>query len=425
MSIYLFSPLDLSCYLYFPEPGISSIFELFQAHFNLNRILMVYLRILLFLFLLLPTGTAMAQTNWPHQLPWSTPTDSCFAYDVEELSNGDFIVAGQVVENNQDTAYIARLNPFGAVIWHHRLPANSLQRIEELPDKGFICTSFSPHGFRKKWNLGDRANDIMRLDSNGQVIWQYHIDPPVDHHEFDFVWRDNQTGVFAMEKTIPPLPGDSINEYEFHLISIDQNGNVLIDSLFPQIYSYDQVSLAATANGDVVMAYRPYFTGFMHDIACARFTNHLAPVWIRQYSLPFIPQGSNQDIPIVKETPFGELEIFRVQSRSFQLQETGLQLLRLNQQGDSLAYFDMAPSNGHYHAGEFLPLPDGGHLIGGQYRPTINDDWEGFLARLDQQHNWIWTTPLIAKQTQHNVYDIEATSDGGFAVASTPGLGPS
>ncbi len=380
----------------------------------------------LLLFALLSLPSLSFGQNWPHELPWQTALDTSFAYDVEELNDGDFIVAGRVPGPTGDTAYLARLSPDGIVKWVQHPPAKGLQRATEMPGGTLMTSTFSRHR-RPVLAALDTVASVFQYDPTGQLLWEFPFNHPQDTFPMEMIWHSSQRAIIGTFNYHAPIPPDSIPHYRLHLLSLDSAGQVLSDWDFPSVGIGvggtnwgANLSMTEVGNGDIVLVTRNPSASFIYRVIRVSATGNL--IWQKEFTLP-TPDVGTMPKPVIREAAKGELHLFRGESRDFHGQETGLYLLRMNAQGDSLSYEDLAPASGLFWAGSFAPMADGGWMVGGQFRANSSDPWKGIIARLDANRNWLWTRYYPGAQTCRNILDLEVCTDQGIVAAATPELG--
>ncbi|MBK8683322.1 MAG: putative metal-binding motif-containing protein [Bacteroidetes bacterium] len=106
------------------------------------------------------------------------------AKDIEITSDGNYIIVGgtnssdgDVAENKGSSDYwIIKLNPFGEIIWEKTYGSSELEGaydVQEVSDGGFIVAGYTVgNDGDVTENKGDRDYWIIKLDSEGELEWQ-------------------------------------------------------------------------------------------------------------------------------------------------------------------------------------------------------------------------------------------------------------
>ena len=109
------------------------------------------------------------------------------AASIQQIADGGYVVAGYsnstdlpgVINHGSDDAYILKINSSGAVVWQKKYGGSSSERVNSMQltgDGGFIIAGYSDSsdipGLTNHGPAGSEDWYIIRLDSNGDMVWQ-------------------------------------------------------------------------------------------------------------------------------------------------------------------------------------------------------------------------------------------------------------
>ncbi|MBK9462984.1 MAG: SprB repeat-containing protein, partial [Sphingobacteriales bacterium] len=124
-------------------------------------------------------------------------TISDAAYDVQQTTDGGYIVAGYAQSNNGDVTnnhgsldyWIVKLDSNGNLIWQKALGGSSSDwaySIAQTTDGGFVVTGYtSSNNGDVSGNNGAFDYSTMKLDANGNLVWQKSLGSTDDDTAFD------------------------------------------------------------------------------------------------------------------------------------------------------------------------------------------------------------------------------------------------
>jgi hypothetical protein len=119
------------------------------------------------------------------------------AYDVQQTTDGGYIVAGYAQSNNGDVTnnhgsldyWIVKLDSNGNLIWQKALGGSSSDwaySIAQTTDGGFVVTGYtSSNNGDVTGNNGAFDYSTMKLDANGNLVWQKSLGSTDDDTAFD------------------------------------------------------------------------------------------------------------------------------------------------------------------------------------------------------------------------------------------------
>ena len=148
---------------------------------------------------------------------WSkTYDDDVTLFDFITAPNGDFVLYGEYGFDPNIRLYAARVDAGGNVIWAKTYHHSGRTR---RPDK-VINSTGDTYILSSAWSCcaGSQLDDmvLIRIDGNGNIIWQKHYNSGLDEQHTDIIPADNG-GCIAVKLT---------TDYGI-ITKVDSNGNVV------------------------------------------------------------------------------------------------------------------------------------------------------------------------------------------------------
>ncbi|MBK8683055.1 MAG: putative metal-binding motif-containing protein [Bacteroidetes bacterium] len=161
------------------------------------------------------------------------------AYDVQEVSDGGFIVAGYTVGNDGDVTenkgdrdyWIIKLDSEGELEWQKTYGGSNTDEaysIVEKPFGGYLCvgTTFSSngdvsgfHGFQDVW--------VISLDSIGQLVWQKAYGGNDGEAGYSIINIENQYVIAGISGDVNGDVTTNNGFTDYWIIKIDEEGEIL------------------------------------------------------------------------------------------------------------------------------------------------------------------------------------------------------
>ncbi len=160
--------------------------------------------------------------------------------DIQQTSDGGFIVAGHAVSSDGDVSennggedyWIVKLDQSGSLVWETSLggsDADVAQSVRQTTDGGYIVSgnSFSSDGDVGN-NNGDSDYWIVKLDANGSMVWETNLGGSGE----DIARSVQQTvdGGFVVAGSSLSSDGDVGNnngDSDYWIVKLDKDGNLV------------------------------------------------------------------------------------------------------------------------------------------------------------------------------------------------------
>ena len=272
---------------------------------------------------------------------------------IQQTIDGSYIILGATHVNGNSDLYIIRIDQAGDTLWSkiYEITGGEIAcSISEMHDGGLIVTATNSSG-----GLGQKDILLIRLDSNGDLIWTKSYGGTLD-----------DLGVAAKET------------YDHGFIIIGNTLSFSWDSLYSDAYVI-KVDSAGNEEWSRVICGTYWEAGFAID---------------QTLDSGFI-------ITVNSESSFG--------GNSFIL-------LKLNLQGNhewDLDYGDL-PNYGYGYGHSVEQLADGGFIVGGT--SYFAGPLDPFIARFDSIGSFLWGS-LLSDSLRDGGYSLTLCSDGGFVLS--------
>lgn len=159
---------------------------------------------------------------------------------VQQISDGAYIVSGYTDSNDGDVSgnhgssdcWIVKLDPDGNIIWQKALGGSNDDRandIHETSDGGFIVVGYSnSNDGQVSGNNGDYDFWVLKLDENGNIVWQKSLGGSGVDAAYNVQEIENQNYIVAgySGSNDGDVSGNHGAE-DFWIIRLDANGNLL------------------------------------------------------------------------------------------------------------------------------------------------------------------------------------------------------
>ena len=294
------------------------------------------------------------------------------ARGVAIAQNGDIIVVGRTYSfgNGSSDAWVLRLDENGNIKWQKTYGGGSIDGAwaVTVADNGDIIVV----GFTQSFGAGSSDVWVLRLDENGNVIWQ---------KAYGGVHQDEAYGV-----TIAPngdiivvgwVGGLGAGSWDAWVLRLDANGNVKWQKAFGESDDDEAWAVTVADNGDIiVVGYTRSFGAGSYDVWVLRLDENGNVKWQKAYG------GSDWDgVWDVKTVSNGDIVIAGY-TNSFGAGDYDIWILRLDENGNikwQKAYGGIGDDEA-----TGLAIADNGDIIVVGFTNSFGaGDYDIFVLRLD------------------------------------------
>ena len=189
------------------------------------------------------------------------------AYEIHEISDGNYVFAGLSASNNHDVSgnlgstdyWIVKIDTSGSIIWQKTYGGfmnDGAQSIQQTSDMGFIAIGFSDS------NDGDVQNNnggtdywILKLDEMGEIIWQKSYGTSFSERG-NYIIQTPDGNYIAVGESELHADGEGLKD--FWVLKLDENGNLLDQESFGGSENDLGKKVQQTADGGFVLVGETY-----------------------------------------------------------------------------------------------------------------------------------------------------------------------
>lgn len=168
---------------------------------------------------------------------------------IAAAANGDLLIAGRSDSfgSGDDDGWILRLDENGNILWQKAFDGSADDRFEaliEAPNSDILVA-----GSMESIESGDFKAWVMRLTAEGTIVWQKTYGEEINGEAFSIVTVSDDTIIVAgaREAIISPPSGD-----DGWLFMLDSDGNLIWETTIGGLDDDVFVDLALMANGDLI-----------------------------------------------------------------------------------------------------------------------------------------------------------------------------
>ncbi|GAB4254860.1 MAG: hypothetical protein Kow0079_11430 [Vicingaceae bacterium] len=279
--------------------------------------------------------------------------------DIKELNTGEFIACGWTVNNGVDYDFwIVKLDNQGNIVWEKQYGGSG---DEQAWSVDLLLNDYIVVGGTDSYGAGLTDVWAMRIDNNGNIIWQNTYGsssddaPPGSYEEYvarSFVDNNNRIIIGGLSNGTPS------NSYDIFTLKLDAQGNILWQ------YAYGDVDEEAFWN----------------------FTSSYDGNYYYLSGNTNVPSTQDGEMWLVKIDTTGNI----VWQKSFGNTGTWDEILNISSSNDG--------------------------VILSSYIETNSNDWSGALLKVNNQGNLIWSNKYKMGDLDW-INDAKALSDGTIAIA--------
>ncbi len=187
--------------------------------------------------------------------------DDCRIAEIKETADGGLIVAASVLYYLEDhtAMLIMRLDSQGGVVWqktYETIGIDGSRSIDVTNDGGYIV------GGHTYWGTGMDQAFILKLDSNGNIEWQNRLSELMKSFSYIDTIRQTADGGYIMI-------GDTSNISGFWVVKFTSTGSISWQKSFEGEETTSANDLIETASGNYIVAGHlgtTNYTGDIHDM---------------------------------------------------------------------------------------------------------------------------------------------------------------
>ncbi len=187
-------------------------------------------------------------------ITWQKTYDNDNAYtdqanSIIETSDGDFLVAGYTGSYGADTndAWIIKINSVGNIIWQRSFGGNlrdGFESVQETRDGNIIIT-----GYTKSFGTGELDGWVVKLNSEGAVIWQKTIGGSANDYFLESTESASDGSVIVAGYSSIDTTGD-----QAWVVKLASDGSVIWQKKIGVNVRSRAYSIHGTASGGFILA---------------------------------------------------------------------------------------------------------------------------------------------------------------------------
>ncbi|ACK42564.1 lipoprotein [Dictyoglomus turgidum] len=359
------------------------------------------------IFSLLISGCAPKKDTTPPQQVWQKTyggSSSDYAYSIQQTSDGGYIVAGYTWSfgaGNRDF-YIIKLDSNGNKVWEKTYGGSNddwARSIQQTSDGGYIVV-----GGTYSFGAGYADFYIIKLDSNGDKVWE----KTYGGSENDVARSIQQTSdggyIVAGGTSSFGAGGD------FYIIKLDSNGNKVWEKTYGGSDDDWASSIQQTSDGGYIVAGGTYsFGAGSADFYIIKLDSNGDKVWEKTYG------GSSWDrASSIQQTTDGGY-IVAGYTNSFGAGNGDFYIIKLDSNGDKVWEKTYGGSS-YDEAYSIQQTSDGGYIVAG-YTESFGAGYSDFyIIKLDSNGDKVWEK-TYGGSNDDEASSIQQTTDGGYIVA--------
>jgi len=354
------------------------------------------------IILLLAAGSLYGQgpdSLW-HRAFGDTLND--FGFSVVETHDGYYVTAGQIQVYNPDSGqvfldvYVLKLDAAGDTIWARTYGGDRVdgsRSVIEASDGNYVIT-----GYTDSWGAGDIDIYVIKIDPNGDLIWEHTIGNSRGDEQ-SFCVREAPDGSYRIVGTT-----DAYGDGDVLLVGIASDASWIWEHPYDIPGRQSAHELAFTPDGYIIIVGSNFLPPV--DVYLMKTESDGDTLWTRTYDFGPLDYGTS-----VKPVSYHSY-IVTGYSQAAGAPTYNAFLLHLQTDGDvNWSKFYGGPNN---ELGSSVQvLADSGFVFTGRtasYGAGGDDFW---LVMTDAIGDTLWTKTYGGPNNDSG-QEVQATSDGGF-----------
>ena len=316
---------------------------------------------------------------------------------IVQTYDGGYLIAGSTRSygaGNFDL-YIIRTDAYGNTVWAKTFGGTGYDKSQDIiktDTAEYLIAAFSS-------SATDANIYLVKIDDNGDTLWTKTVGTLDNDHVTKIKKTDG--GGFVLCGYI-----ERYFEYKYLIWKFNDSG----DSLWAKSYDFGWAqSIEQTTDGGYMMVVYPYANlSPIQDFQLVKTNQFGDTLWTRFYG------GSDVEVAYAGEQTTDGGYIIAGRTDSYGSGNSDFYLLKTDSSGNFL-WDKTYGGNLDDRAFTAMQTSDGGFILGG-YTASFNAGFFDFyMVRTDSEGDTLWTK-MYGGEWQEEIYDIEETSDGGFAV---------
>ncbi|MBI5206727.1 MAG: choice-of-anchor D domain-containing protein [Candidatus Firestonebacteria bacterium] len=324
------------------------------------------------------------------------------AKSIQQTSDGGYIIVGNSDSYGEDESdiWVIKLNSDGAIEWqkiYSCICYDEASSIQQTSDGGYIVagiTHDNENGYRI-W--------ILKLDSNGLVIWQNAYGETGDDYSYSI--QQTADGGYI-------VAGETIGETsDIWILKLDSNGSITWQKTYDN--SYDEVSsIRQTADGGYIIAGNSTI-GYGFSYWILKLDSYGAIEWQKAYG----ETGGYGDANSIQQTTDnnGNVDGYIVAGNMSGYGSSDIWILKLNLDG-TIAWQKSYSGSFSVEAYTIEQTTDRGYVVAGEITGYSNSDILIFKLNSDGTIAW---QKAYGGEYNDTAQSIQQTSDGGYIVGGS------
>ena len=347
----------------------------------------------LILFFILISGISFSQITFQKTYGGIEEED---ASAVVQTYDDGYMIAGSTRSygaGNFDI-YIIRTDAYGNPIWTKTFGGTGYDKAQDIIKTGnseYLIAAFSSTAVQADIFL-------IKIDDNGDTLWTKTVGT-ADNDHVTKIKNTNDGGFVLCGYT------EKYFEYKYLIWKFDNLGN----SLWAKSYDFGWAqSIEQTTDSGYVLIVYPYANlNPIQDFQLVKTDQFGDTLWTRFYG------GAEVEVAYAGEQTTDGGYIIAGRTDSYGGGNSDFYLLKTDSNGNFL-WAKTYGGNLADRAFTAMQTSDEGYILGG-YTASFNAGFFDFyMVRTDSDGDTLWTK-MYGGEWQEEIYDIEETSDGGFA----------
>jgi murein DD-endopeptidase MepM/ murein hydrolase activator NlpD len=322
------------------------------------------------------------------------------ATSIQQTSDGGYIVAGWAAILGDEDIYIIKLDANGNRVWQRRYVRSDdwATSIQQTSDGGYIIAGGT-------YSFGGYDVYIIKLDGNGNIVWEKTF----GGSGYDIANSIQQTsdGGYIVAGGIHSF---GTGEEDVYIIKLDENGDKLWEKTFGGS-GYDIAnSIQQTSDGGYIVAgYTNSFGAGYSDVYIIKLDGNGNKLWEKTFG------GSDYDAAYsIQQTKDGGY-IIAGWTNSFGAGSYDVYVMKLEGNGN-IVWAKTFGGSDYDEAYSIQQTTDGGYIVAGITSSLGAGSYDVYVIKLDANGNKLWEK-IYGGSGDDYAWSIQQTTDGGYIVA--------